>query len=871
MNKLDFASFLMLFVAIQLFSLFKFTKGENVASTSANSERVDIIYNTSLTSAFNKLDNGVLQFIGNNASTITISCEYTKNKPSFTGWMYYGTQTRKIMSESMKPGGDENGMIINLSYGPPIIAMECYLKEHNTISNRTLIYTGKNVPPYLYKHGEMLRAFLYDENTAYFPCLLNYPLDNTIHQLQLFKDGERVDVSEYTPQLGFKLDISDVEAAFGVYQCKVTNSTPQDFTSVLLDYGAFISITPTEYSDMYVYAGANVTFECKLPINKFENEFIWYYEWKNGTQEVAQTERIDNKVRGDSYWELVKVTFPDAGIKSFVCAGRDKNSQTYYNGSLYVHIRQPQVPNILNKNDLPIIYNKGENVKLRCITSADPYQFKWFKNGMEVIGELKEEENGTQKLSFLLLNQPDFIEAKYTCNVYNSFGPPANHTFTVYRYQQNYTIYFIVIACLITASLFALILFTRDQDERDEINEKILKEFYEGNPTSEFDDADVWKYVSLGYNHDSEIPFKDIKGIKKGRVLGEGNFGKVIQGKARIGKGKKIPVAIKIPRLSEVSLSEKDELFSKFLAEIKLIQYLGNFHNHVVAFVGANTKRLKHFVAYLIVEYCAGGDLHTYLRKFTTNPTDKYYFIGENKSNQNVERNQVILDTDRLTLWCAQIANGMGYISYKGLVHRDLAARNILLGYPKNWPVSDRIEYDPEKLVAKIGDFGLTRGKTDGNSFYYPQVGVNESRISRRIPIHWYSPEALRTNKFSTKSDVWSFGVTVWEIFTLCETEPFSDNIQQFIRQDLITNIEQYLLMRGSLTKPPHAPTKLWDVIEPCFNINPDDRPDFNTLYKQLIELVDPKIMNIHKQGRPTVSKYAKLTNVKEDNVFLNL
>ncbi|KAI3376409.1 hypothetical protein L3Q82_016889 [Scortum barcoo] len=160
----------------------------------------------------------------------------------------------------------------------------------------------------------------------------------------------------------------------------------------------------------------------------------------------------------------------------------------------------------------------------------------------------------------------------------------------------------------------------------------------------------------------------------------------------------------------------------------------------------------------------------------------------------------------RLWLFATQIAVGMDYLESRRFIHRDLAARNILLA---------------SREVVKIGDFGLMRGLSQDADHYVMSA-------HKRIPFAWCAPESLRVGSFSHSSDVWMFGVTMWEMFTYCEEPWFGLSGRQ-----ILWRVER----EGErLEKPPDCPQELYAVMRKCWACNPVDRPTFAQLATMVAE-----------------------------------
>ena len=159
----------------------------------------------------------------------------------------------------------------------------------------------------------------------------------------------------------------------------------------------------------------------------------------------------------------------------------------------------------------------------------------------------------------------------------------------------------------------------------------------------------------------------------------------------------------------------------------------------------------------------------------------------------------------RLTEYTVQIAKGMEFLSGQRFVHRDLACRNILLFNEND---------------VKIGDFGMMRRISDNGEYKMEE--------QRKIPIAWSAPESLRKKVFSEKSDIWSFGVLLWEVFTFGDMPWKGSNAKQ-----IITMIEQGVRM--NIAK--YVSQSIWDLTEQLWKFSPLNRPSFTTVVKKLLEV----------------------------------
>uniref|UniRef100_A0A8C6KF41 Tyrosine kinase, non-receptor, 1 n=1 Tax=Nothobranchius furzeri TaxID=105023 RepID=A0A8C6KF41_NOTFU len=259
-----------------------------------------------------------------------------------------------------------------------------------------------------------------------------------------------------------------------------------------------------------------------------------------------------------------------------------------------------------------------------------------------------------------------------------------------------------------------------------------------------------------------------------GDKLGSGSFGVVRRGEWHSPSGRVVPVAVKSLRNS---VSRHTNTLTDFLQEVTIMQSLD--HPNIIRLYGVVlTQPLK-----MVTELALFGSLYDTLR------ARQYRF-----------------PLLRLWLFATQIAVGMEYLESRRFIHRDLAARNVLLS---------------SREMVKIGDFGLMRGLTQDRDHYV--MGAH-----KRIPFAWCAPESLRSGSFSHSSDVWMFGVTMWEMFTYCD-EPWLG----LAGQQILWRVEQEGVR---LEKPQDCPQELYIVMRSCWALNRSDRPTFAQLTKMTAE-----------------------------------
>ena len=281
--------------------------------------------------------------------------------------------------------------------------------------------------------------------------------------------------------------------------------------------------------------------------------------------------------------------------------------------------------------------------------------------------------------------------------------------------------------------------------------------------------------------------------IREIRELGMGHFGKVILAET-------VGLSAKDLRLSE---SDGDKSKSTLVAVKKLKSDAPNATKEAfekeVNFMSRLTDRnvirvlgvCYEDAPFIMMEYMEKGDLNHYLQKLKIHKTDS--------------EPQGQITTGTLVHIATQIASAMKYLASHNFVHRDLATRNCLVG--------------PNYLV-KISDFGMSRSLYD--SHYY--------RIHGRfvLPVRWMAHECFY-GKFSQKSDVWAFGVTMWEIFTLAKIQPYSDMSDKQVVEDALKGKNRTLM-----AKPNVCPLEVYKIMLECWAHNSEQRSTFEQVFQLL-------------------------------------
>jgi len=314
------------------------------------------------------------------------------------------------------------------------------------------------------------------------------------------------------------------------------------------------------------------------------------------------------------------------------------------------------------------------------------------------------------------------------------------------------------------------------------------------------------QYSEYEYPHDPKWEYDRSKLSLKDK-LGEGAFGFVSKAELKHPDGYVTYVAVKMLKEGHTDNDVKD-----LVKEIQIMKTIGK-HDNIINLLGVCTQPVGHPL-YVIVEYAKHGNLRNYLidrregvpcANCSNNddylePDNKQSFLMVKSCSQNC----IITLGDLLNIgW--QVAKGMEFLYLTKCLHRDLAARNILVC---------------ENNHVKIADFGMARSVEETDYYRKSTEG--------KVPLKWMAPEAVHHRLYTSQSDIWSYGILLWEIMTMGES-PFKDvHFEQFM-EDLRTGAHP--------AQPPYCPNNVYTVMQACWRFRPEDRPTWDKVVDSMYDL----------------------------------
>ncbi|KAL8622266.1 hypothetical protein ACOMHN_043789 [Nucella lapillus] len=500
-------------------------------------------------------------------------------------------------------------------------------------------------------------------------------------------------------------------------------------------------------------------------------------------------------------------------------------------------------------------------VNLKCLTSGyPPPSVTWFKDKVIIAHNSSLNVSVGPDGSLTLENVSTTHAGHYQCAASNYGGRvlSSNMTLRVGEDISQAGFSSIYVGVIIGTLIFLVIVVTvivvfarRKTGFHKELEKYLIQPQGEYNPDLPIDE----QTGCLPYDPKWELP-KDR--LRMGMILGQGAFGRVMKAEAMGigGPGSVTSVAVKMVK----DCTDKEQMMA-LLSELKILIHLGQ-HLNIVNLLGAVTKDIRFGELNVVVEYCHFGNLRSYLLKYkatfcdtmedplpppspTTlpplsspapadqqdtldpmaddsaamykDPDAPHYVNKPGEPGGSADSLGPPLTTKNLICWAFQVARGMEYLCSKKCIHRGLAAKTVMLAEDNVYIHRDLAARNvllAEDNVVKICDFGLAKDCYKDDEYHKKGDGP--------VPVKWMALESLTHRLCTSKSDVWSYGIFLWEIFTL-GGNPYPG----------IEINEKYISLLKSgyrMDKPKFASDDVYKVMLQTWNEDPDKRPSFSDL-----------------------------------------
>ncbi|NXF83470.1 CSF1R factor, partial [Sclerurus mexicanus] len=641
----------------------------------------------------------------------------------------------------------------------------------------------------------------------------------------------------------------------GKYTCIANNSVGFRNASAVLQVveRGYVVLTPGEATRQEVTLGESLNLQ--VHIKAYPKLLHWGWEHTNPLKNSRSNITKDQMISGNNWYNntlfLNRLKEGERGLYTF----RALNSETSASITFSIYLKSsPSLCKIkVPANDsstlqcMALGYPAPRIEWYQCPVHSDryneDYRLLWNDSRPRVVSMLPFQEVEVESsIPFQELG----ANFTFCCVAINGEGNASDmfHSLTITRSVMappNKLFSPILSTCIgalvLLLLLLLFLLYKYNQKPKYQVRWKII-EACEGNNYIFIDPT------QLPYNEKWEFPRNN---LQFGKTLGAGAFGKVVEATA-IGLGKEdsvLKVAVKMLK-SSADTDEQEALMS----ELKIMSHLGH-HKNIVNLLGACTYGGPILV---ITEYCRYGDLLNFLRKkaesiiiqdsaldtsldsaadyknievekkyirsdsgFSSQGLETYVEMrpvssssssvasdsaqGRGRSLAEDEAREDLrpLNLSDLLQFSSQVAQGMAFLASKNCIHRDLAARNVLIS---------------DGRVAKICDFGLARDIMNDSNYVV--------KGNARLPVKWMAPESIFDCIYTVQSDVWSYGILLWEIFSLGKS-PYPG---------MVVNSKFYSMVKQGyqMARPDFAPLEMYSIMQACWSLEPTQRPTFDQI-----------------------------------------
>ncbi|XP_070799756.1 vascular endothelial growth factor receptor 1 [Pituophis catenifer annectens] len=633
----------------------------------------------------------------------------------------------------------------------------------------------------------------------------------------------------------------------GTYSCIASNKVGKDKK----DTSYFVTDIPNGLSINLKRApveGQTLVLSCLA--NKYLYKDLTWLLPRTGNNQTRIKKAIVKEYSTELPLIIKNISLEHSG--TYVCRARNVYTGKDVLQEKNVTIRAQEAPYLL-RNATDQVVNTSYSLSLQCSVHGVPEpQVSWYKNNKQI----HQEPGiilGPGNQSLLIERVQESDAGSYQCIATNLKGMVTSSAYvTIQGTAENSNLELITLTCTcLAATLFWLLLtlFIRKlkRPASSEIKTDYLSIIMDPEEVPLDEQCERLPYEASKWEFARER-------LKLGKTLGRGAFGKVVQAVAFGIKKSPTYKVVAVKMLKEGATASE---YKALMTELKILTHIGH-HLNVVNLLGACTKGRGPLM--VIVEYCKYGNLSGYLKSkrdlFSTHKCgsiqrdpltekkDVEPVSGQKKRLENIPSRESLassgfqedkslsdveeeeedvsdfykwpLTMEDLISYSFQVARGMEFLSSQKCIHRDLAARNILLS---------------DNNVVKICDFGLARD-TYKNPDYVRKGDA-------RLPLKWMAPESIFDKVYSTKSDVWSYGVLLWEIFSL-GASPYP-GIQ--IDEVFFRKLKEGICMKA----PDFATPEIYHIMLSCWQGDPNERPWFSELVEILGDLLQA---NVQQDGK---------------------